>query len=36
MLFRYPPESAADAGQHLIRRRRSKIGNPEVFQILKI
>jgi hypothetical protein len=33
MSFRYPPESVADAGRHLTRRRRSKIGNPEGFQI---
>jgi hypothetical protein len=34
MSFRYPPENVADAGWHLIRLRRSKIGNPEGFQIL--
>jgi len=33
MSLRYPPESMADAGRHLIRRRRSTIGNPKGFQI---
>jgi len=31
MAFRYPPEIVADAGQHLIRIRRSKIVNLDVL-----
>ena len=33
MSSRYPPDSVADAGRHLIRLWQSKIGNPEGFQI---
>jgi len=36
MSFSYPPDSAADAERHLIRLRRSEIGNPAGFQTLKL